>query len=192
MKKKRRNRKPAPIWRNLLAEKDLITHFKNRLIIKMREPYASIKNPDSINSEFALCFGYSVPPPSTGFLLNIDLDIDYTPLFDQSYVKNVIEKASDLGGICFALECLLNSLRGENDRTIKLIERAIREAVSLSPGIEIDISFHRSEIRVRPSGDAFLDKYIVDEVIDLLANRPKLSKHFKEALRIFASDCCCG
>ncbi len=180
------NKKPSIIWRDLLTQKDCINQFKNRLIIKMRQPYDKIKNSDSVNEEFALRFGRSIPPKSTGFL-EIKLDFDDTPLFDQSYVKQAIEKATNLNAICFTLECLLNSLHSENEKLIKSIERAVKEAVDLSPGIDIDIKFYRNKINIRPSGDLLLDKHVVDEVIGLLGNRRKISKHFKEALKIFAS-----
>jgi len=65
--------------------------------------------------------------------------------------------------------------------------KAVREAVEMSPGIAVEFTVQGNEIRLRPAGDGFLDKVVVDEVMLVLGRHPEVSKHFQEALRICAS-----
>lgn len=181
--KRRKLKRPSAVWRNWLTPEDCFARFKNRLIIKLRQVYASIKNQANLDDDFALRSGH--PVLDTPFIL--ELEDPFTPAFDKSRVKQALEKASNLSEVCFVIECFLNSVQKSSSRSVAAIERAIREAVTLSPGIAIDVSVHGKEISFRPEGESFLDKGVVDEVLVSLEKHPAVSKHFKEALRIYAS-----
>jgi|GEM_PF-4211907 len=178
--KRQRLKRASEIWRDLLTPEECLDQFKNRLTIKLRHPYAYITNQSAVEDHFALISGYPLPPRS--ILDGLDSTDFFTEAFDRSLVKHALEKSPNLSKVCFVLECLLSSVQKGSSRELASLERAIRDAVDLSPGIRINISVRSKEISIRPEGDQLLDKHVVDEVLVFLEKHASVSKHFKEAL----------
>lgn len=183
--RKRKLRRPSDAWRALLTPEDCLDRFKNRLVMLLRDAYDAVAGASSVDADFALRYGHPMPAPSATDYLN--LDDPFTAAFDRSLCKQAIENASNLSQICFLIECFLASVQKQSPQSLSRLETAIRDAVQLSPGIRLDMSVHRREISIRPEGDRLLDKHVVDEVLISLEKYPIVSKHFKEALKFYAS-----
>ena len=179
---KRRLKKHVDSWRDWLAPEDCFSRFKNRLIAKLGEWHIKARNRFQVENRFALLCGHPVPAgPLAGLIRELKPD------FAETCIHEAVQEAKNLKELCFTVECLFAAAEEHDSRSLVPLERAVRKALEISPGIPITFRCQGREITFRPDGDRFLDKGVVDHVILSLAGHPSVSKHFHEALKICAS-----
>ncbi len=179
---KRKLKKHSETWREWLRPEDCLARFKNRIVTKLRAWHSRIRNRLRIEEEFALLAGQSARTGALQALLE-ELDQDFT----ETCIPKAIHGAKTVEELCFVIQCLFMVVRQHEERSLASLMKAVREAVEMSPGIAVEFPIQGNEIRLRPAGDGFLDKVVVDEVMLVLGRHPEVSKHFQEALRICAS-----
>jgi hypothetical protein len=179
---KRKLKKHTDTWREWLRPEDCLARFKNRIVTKLQEWRARVRNLGQIEQAFTLLAGQ---PPKSGSLdaLLDDLNQDFT----QTCIPKAVHGTKSIAEICFVIECLFVVVQQHDQRSLASLRKAVREAVAMSPGIAVEFTIQGNEVRLRPAGDRFLDKVAVDEVMLALGRHPEVSKHFQEALKICAS-----
>jgi hypothetical protein len=179
---KRKLKKHADTWREWLRPEDCLARFKNRIVTKLQEWRARVRNLGQIEQEFTLLAGQPAKSGSLDALID-ELNQD----FAQTCIPQAVHGAKSIADICFVIECLFVVVQQHDQRTLASLSKAVREAVDMSPGIAVEFTIQGNEVKLRPVGDRFLDKVAVDEVMLALVRHPEVSKHFQEALKICAS-----
>lgn len=170
-------------WNIQIEEARLFTLFKNRVLfaVELFWDTLSWSAMQDIERDFLFTVGHPVPWHDWVLLLNI-------PPRDWETYK-YFEAIASLPELAIGLEVFFSVLR-ESDvqaEQIKGFAATLRNAIALTPGIEIEIVGDGEDYHIIPAGAKILDRKLVDEVLQWLEGYPLAKVPFEEALRIYLS-----
>jgi hypothetical protein len=131
-----------------------------------------------INERFLLFRG-SKPESSLPYRTSAQGRVGSAPLLVA------IENSDGVAQIALALQQFFWALEGSARQFQDRIVHVLREAISLSPGIELEVAVSGSRVTLYPGGATLLDKAVVNDVLEWLASKPEVAKSFGTALALY-------
>jgi len=158
--------------------------FRNRVIAIVDQTAGLfILNNHSLTVDYAILMGHRLEPTSstgTDFVLIMqELKFSSNPTYE------ILTKPQDFLEFITSLQTLFWVLEKYNFLEIKNFALEIKNAISISPGLNIEIGIRGNTITLYPSKAKELDEKLINETLLWLVEKPKVAKHFEQALTIY-------
>jgi len=173
-------------WNIQIDNEKAFVLFKNRVLAVLEQTLEALgkytNKLSEINKKFLFTLGCPAPHPISSIAKFQGRDWE---------IYDCFEKTSSLKELIFTMEMFLKVLYGYQEKIgpkfLIDIVSGWRNAIELTPNINILIIDGSNGYQIIPAGAVLLDKAVVDEVLQWLDDYPLVKAPFEEALRIYLS-----